>query len=122
MKRGSINFLVVKHKRRTRQVSFENIDKLNILVSAEIKNNLFNIVKVPRTNLVLNLADIKFIDSSGFTTLNFIAKVSKTFGSNFTLSNVSDEVMELIDIYRKFNMLEENFNIEKSEIKQLTVA
>lgn len=122
MKRGSINFLVVKHKRRTRQVSFENIDKLNILVSAEIKNNLFNIVKVPRTKLVLNLADIKFIDSSGFTTLNFIAKVSKTFGSNFILSNVSDEVMELIDIYRKFNMLEENFNIEKSEIKQLTVA
>ena len=90
MKRGSINFLVVKHKRRTRQVSFENIDKLNILVSAEVKNNLFNIVKVPRTKLVLNLADIKFIDSSGFTTLNFIAKVSKTFGSNFTLSNVSD--------------------------------
>ena len=102
MKRGSINFLIVKQNRRRITVSFENIDKLNILISEEIKNNLFSIIKVPRTSLILDLDNIKFIDTSGFEVINFIAKVSRTFGSFFTLSNVSDELMELINVYRKF--------------------
>lgn len=121
MKRGSINFLIVKQNRRNVYVSFEDTDKLNILVSEELKNNLFNIIKVPRTNLILNLGNIKFIDSTGFGVLNFIARVSRTFGSYFTLSNVSDELLELINVYRKFNILEIS-NIEKNNIKQLTVA
>lgn len=121
MKRGSINFLIVKQNRRTVTVSFENIDKLNILISEEIKNNLFNIIKVPRTNLILDLKSIKFIDTSGFEVINFIAKVSRTFGSFFTLSNVSDELIELINVYRKFNMLE-NLKIQQSELKQLTTV
>ncbi len=121
MKRGSINFLIVKQNRRNIHVSFENIDKLNILVSEKVKDYLFNIIKSPRTNLILNMENIKFIDSSGFGVLNFIARVSRTFGSYFTLSNVSDDLLELINLYRKFNILEIN-KIEKADVKQRTVA
>jgi len=121
MKRGSINFLIVKHKRRNVYVSFQNIEKLNLFISGDIKLNLYNIIKVPRTSLILNLDNIRFIDSSGFKMLNFIARVSRIYGSCFNLTNVSDELMELIELYRKFNMLE-NINIEKCSMNKQAVA
>jgi anti-anti-sigma regulatory factor len=121
MKRGSINFLVVRQNRRNVYVSFKNIDKLNILISEDVKASLFNIIKVPRTNLMLNLDNIKFIDSTGFKMLNFIARVSRIYGSCLNLINISDEIMELINLYKKFNMLEK-ISIEKSGVNNRAVA
>jgi len=121
MKRGSINFLIVRQKRRNVYVSFEKIQKLNLFISGDIKLNLYNIIKVPRTNLILNLDNIRFIDSAGFKMLHFIARVSRIYGSCFNLTNVSDELMELIELYRKFNMLE-NINIEKCSMNKQAVA
>jgi anti-anti-sigma factor len=121
MKRGSINFLIVKQRRRNVWVSFENTEKLNLFISGDIKLNLYNIIKVPRTNLILNLDNIRFIDSTGFKMLNFIARVSRIYGSSFNLSNVNDELMELIELYGKFNMLE-NLNIDKYSMNRQAVA
>jgi anti-anti-sigma regulatory factor len=121
MKRGSINFLTVKHNRRNVNVSFDHIDKLNLLISEDVKVSLFNIIKIPRTNLFLNLDNIKFIDSTGFKMLNFIARVSRIYGSCLNLTNISDEIMELINLYKKFNMLEK-ININKSGTKDRAVA
>lgn len=121
MKRGSINFLIVKQNRRNVYVSFEHIDKLNLLISEDIKVDLFNIIKVPRTNLILSLNSIKFIDSTGFKMLNFIARVSRIYGSCFNLTNVSDEIMELINLYKKFNILEK-ISIDKSSVRNRAVA
>ena len=121
MKRGSINFLIVKQRRRNVWVSFENTEKLNLFISGDIKLNLYNIIKVPRTNLILNLDNIRFIDSTGFKMLNFIARVSRIYGSSFNLSNVNDELMELIELYGKFNMLE-NLNIDKYAMNRQAVA
>jgi anti-anti-sigma regulatory factor len=121
MKRGSINFLIVKHNRKNVYVSFDHIDKLNLLISEDVKASLFNIIKVPRTNLILNLDSIKFIDSTGFKMLNFIARGSRIYGSCLNLTNISDEIMELINLYKKFNMLEK-INIDKSGVKNRAVA
>ena len=121
MKRGSINFLIVKHNRKNVYVSFDRINKLNLLISEDVKASLFNIIKVPRTNLILNLNSIKFIDSTGFKMLNFIARISRSYGSCLNLTNISDEIMELIDLYKKFNMLEK-INIDKSGNKNRAVA
>ena len=121
MKRGSINFLIVKQNRRNVYVSFDRIDKLNLLISEDVKASLFNIIKVPHTNLVLNLDSIKFIDSTGFKMLNFIARISRIYGSCLNLTNISDEIMELINLYKKFNMLEK-INIDKSSAKNRAVA
>ena len=121
MKRGSINFLIVKQDRRNVYVSFEHIYKLNLLISEDIKVDLFNIIKVPRTNLILNLNSIKFIDSTGFKMLNFIARVSRIYGSCFNITSVSDEIMELINLYKKFNILE-NINIDKPSVRNRAVA
>jgi anti-anti-sigma factor len=122
MKRGSINFLIVKQKRRNVYVSFDNIQKLNLFISGDIKLNLYNIIKVPRTNLILNLDNIRFIDSTGFKMLNFIARVSRNYSSSFNLANVSDELMELIELYRRFNMLENNISIDKYSMNRQAVA
>lgn len=121
MKKGSINFLVVKQNRRNVYVSFENIDKLNLIITEDVKTSLFNFIKVPRTNLILNLDSIKFIDSTGFKMLNFIARVSRIYGSCLNLTNISDEIMELINLYKKFNMLEK-IKIDKSGVNNRAVA
>ncbi len=121
MKRGSINFLIVRQHRRNVHVSFRQADKLNLLISEDVKVTLFNIIRVPRTNLILNLDNIKFIDSTGFKMLNFIARVSRIYGSSLNLTNISDEIMELINLYKKFNMLEK-INISQSGVKNRAVA
>lgn len=89
-------------------VSLFNVNKFNILFSELIKEQLNDLVSVPGRHVILNLSGIRFIDSSGFSTLKLAAEISHSRGSRFQLCNVGDEVKELLtetDVYNEFEIL-----------------
>lgn len=100
MNRVVFDYVTIYRRSRTFFISFNNLNKINVLVCEEIKNNLFEIIKMPRTNIVLSMAGINFIDSSGFSVLNLISRVSHIYKSKFTLIDVGTEVMELISLIK----------------------
>lgn len=111
MKRGHLNFLVVKNNRRKIQVSFEKISKLSVLNSELIKNYLLNIVEKPRTELLISLAGIRFIDSASFDILNLVARVAVKYKSTVILKDVEPDTMELIELVKEHYV----FNIKYVE-------
>lgn len=99
----TVEYLNVKKQYRNYFVSFNQLDKINFLIVEDIKRRLFEIIRNPRSHLVLDLSDIRFIDSSGFAALDLLTRVSKIFGSSVTLIKVGSEVRDLIELTGKFN-------------------
>jgi len=89
-------------------VSFSNVTKLNVLNSNEIESELSSLVSKTDSNLTLNFSGIKFIDSSGFETLLKVHKTSQLSNSNVNLINLSDELMELIQLVQLDRVFEIN--------------
>ena len=80
--------------------SFNNMSKLNVLNSKDIELQLLPLVSQPDSKLTLNFSGIKFIDSSGFETLLSLYKVAKTNNSDLNLTNLSDELLELVNLVK----------------------
>ena len=99
----TLEYLKIKKQYRNYCVSFDQLDKINFLIIEEVKRKLFEIIRNPRSNLVLDLSNIRFIDSSGFAALDLLTRISKIFGSSVTLIKVGSEIKELIELTRKFN-------------------
>ncbi|MEX0980842.1 MAG: STAS domain-containing protein [Bacteroidales bacterium] len=98
---------VAKEKERF-MVSLNHVNKINTLFSELIRDQLSDLVSVPGRHVVFNLAGIRFIDSSGFSTLQLAAEISQAKGSRFQLCNVGDEVQELMsetNVYNGFEIL-----------------
>jgi len=89
-------------------VSFRNVTKLNVLNSSEIESKLSSLVSKADSNLTLNFSGIKFIDSSGFETLLKVHKKSQLSNSNVSLINLSDELMELMQLVELDRVFEIN--------------
>ena len=79
-------------------VSFNNVSKLNIINSLEIENQLLNLTYKQGNSLILNLSEIKFIDSSGFESLLKVYRSAKMNNTSLKLSNVSSEAIELLKL------------------------
>jgi len=79
-------------------VSFNNIPKLNIINSKEIESQLIDLTRKEGNGLVLNLSEIKFIDSTGFESLLNVYRSAKMNNTSFKLMNVSDEAFELLKL------------------------
>ncbi len=118
MERGHINFLIVKNGRRKVNVSFSRAHKLNVLNSKVIKSYLLNIVSHPGTSLIIDLKGIDFIDSEAFDTLNVVSRIAKSYNSEITLINVSDDILELIDLVRTYSVFDIK-NIKSSNRKKI---
>ena len=113
MKEVEKNCVVVKKQFRNYRVSINQSDKINYLISDEIKKNLFELIRNPKSNLILNLSNIKFIDSSGLAVLDLIARVSEIVGSTFTVIKANSEIVELFELAKhhrgiRFNYIETN--------------
>lgn len=79
-------------------VSFYNINKLNILNAKELEIKLIPLVSQTESSLIINFAGIKFIDSSGFDVLLNVFKASNLNNSSLRFINLSDELMELMEL------------------------
>ena len=89
-------------------VSLFHVNKFNTLFSELIKEQLNDLVSAPGRHIIFNLSGIRFIDSSGFSTLKQAAEISQARGNRFQLCNVGDEVKELLsetEVYKEFEII-----------------
>ncbi|MBN2611064.1 MAG: STAS domain-containing protein [Bacteroidales bacterium] len=103
MKETEISGITVKKRHRNYRVTIHHAEKINFLNSEEIKMKLFEIIKNPRSHLLLNLSNIRFVDSAGMAVFEMISKVSVIYGSRFTLVKVNNEIIELLELAKQHN-------------------
>lgn len=93
--------IVIKRKKDSRaQASFQNVVFLIEGNSENLKTRLKEIVTVKNTILEIDLKGIGFIDNSVIDTLNLVSRLGKRYSSRMILTNVSKELMELINLIR----------------------
>ncbi len=80
--------------------TLEGTDRLNAPVAPLVKDELNNLLKRNNYNLVLNLENIRFIDSTGIGVLISALKTTRQNNGTFMLSNVNKEVMGLLSLMK----------------------
>lgn len=88
--------------------SFYNMSKLNILNSKDVELQLLPLISQSDSILTLNFSGVKFIDSSGFETLLSLNKTAKANKSNLSLINMSEELLELVNLVKLDSVLQLN--------------
>ena len=72
--------------------------KLNTLISAELKSELLIINSSGYSNIILDLSDTQYCDSSGLSAVLVGNRVCRNANGSFVLTGLSDAVMKLISI------------------------
>lgn len=79
--------------------TLENTDRLNATLASEVKEEI-NSQLNPGTEFVLNLQNIRFIDSTGIGVLISALKTARQNNGSFMLSNVQEDVMNLLKLMK----------------------
>ena len=87
-------------------LTFDNINKLNILIAQTLKEEVAQYLSKPNTKLILNLKGIEYVDSSGFGALLSILRNAKNNDSQFKICNISSDVMELVKLLQLHNVFD----------------
>jgi anti-anti-sigma factor len=82
------------------RISFYKTKRLNTLIADPLKEELTKIVSKPGREVVLSLDGINFIDSSGFQAIMTVVDQANRSGSRFRISDVSQEVYELLRLMK----------------------
>lgn len=72
--------------------------KLNTLISAELKSELLIINSQGYNNIILDLTDTQFCDSSGLSAVLVGNRVCRNAGGSFILTGLSEPIKKLIAI------------------------
>lgn len=75
-----------------------NEEKLDSTLAPTLKSDLITLHAEGVKNVVLDLADVKYIDSSGLSSLLVGNRVFHEDGGMFVISQITDHVMKLIKI------------------------
>jgi anti-anti-sigma factor len=79
---------------------FKNVRRFDIHIADEVYEKVSCLLKEKKTNVILNLEGIKFIDSSATNVLQHLNILSMKQGSSIHLTGVSVELRELLDLTR----------------------
>ena len=80
--------------------TLQDTDRLNAANAPELKSKLNEILDTKGTKLVLNLENIRFIDSTGIGALISALKTARQNDGNFQLSSVQQEVYSLLALMK----------------------
>lgn len=87
-------------------VSFQDVNRFNVLITDTIKEEIKTFFITPNTKLILDLTGINFIDSSGFGVFLSIMKTANNNYGFFKICNINDEVMELFKLLQLHHVFE----------------
>lgn len=80
-------------------VKFENPgQKLTAVISENFKNQVYQLIDLENKNIIIDLENITFIDSSGFGAIVAVYNHAKNSQLDIKLCNVASTVMSLIKI------------------------
>lgn len=88
--------------------------KLNSLISPKLKSELILINSEGVRNLILNLSDVKYSDSSGLSSLLVGNRLFKGAGGSFIICGISENVDRLIHISQLQNVLSITQSVEEA--------
>ncbi|HCI56289.1 MAG TPA: STAS domain-containing protein [Bacteroidales bacterium] len=77
-------------------ISFTD-NKLNALTSDSFRQEVFHLFNEPQSKIIINLAGIEFIDSTGFATLLTLLRAAKNNYSILKLCGAEPEVEKLFN-------------------------
>ena len=80
-------------------------DNLNSIVAPSLKSELVILSNEGITNLILDLSKVKYVDSSGLSSILTANRLWKTLGSFVLTGVVHDPVRKLIEISRLDSVL-----------------
>lgn len=80
--------------------SIKNSDRLNAAVAEAVKKDLTDVVSANGSNTVLDLANIKFIDSTGIGVLISALKTARQNNGSFALTEIQNDVMSLLKLMK----------------------
>lgn len=72
--------------------------KLNSLVAPDLKSELVFLNTEGAKNIILDMSKIEFVDSSGLSAILVANRLCQRDGGSFILSNLSENVLRLIQI------------------------
>lgn len=75
-------------------------DRINAVVADQIKAELTEKVSVEGSAIVLNLSNIRFIDSTGIGVLISALKTARQNNSTFSLSGIQEDVLNLLKLMK----------------------
>jgi anti-sigma B factor antagonist len=75
-------------------------DRLNATIAAGVKEQLNKSLNESDSDFILDLQNIKFIDSTGIGVLISALKTARQNNGNFLLTNVTKEVMDLLSLMK----------------------
>ncbi len=91
--------------------------KLNTLISAELKSEMLIINSQGIANIILDLSDTLYCDSSGLSAILVGNRVCRNANGNFLVTGLSDAVRKLISI----SQLDQVLTIAPSLTEAITV-
>ncbi|MDW7694230.1 STAS domain-containing protein [Flammeovirgaceae bacterium SG7u.111] len=80
-------------------------EKLDTLKAPRLKSELVTLYQAGTTNMILSLANVKYVDSSGLSAILVANRMSNEVGGFLVLVGVSDHVMKLVKISKLDNVL-----------------
>jgi anti-sigma B factor antagonist len=80
--------------------TLEGTDRLNATIAQSVKDELTNMLVQSNYKMVLNLENIRFIDSTGIGVLISALKTSRQNNGTFLLRNVNKDVMSLLSLMK----------------------
>jgi stage II sporulation protein AA (anti-sigma F factor antagonist) len=80
------------------EIRFENLQKLNVLVSESIKTTLQKVFEKPNAKVLINMEGIHFLDSSGFAAFLSVSKAAHKNNGQMIFCNVSNSALDLFKV------------------------
>ncbi len=90
------------------EVKFDNIQKLNVLISETIKTDLQKLFEKPNAKVLINMEGVHFLDSSGFATLLSVSKAAKKTEGQIIFCNIGASALDLfkvLQLHMVFNII-----------------
>ncbi|MGM0376112.1 MAG: STAS domain-containing protein [Bacteroidota bacterium] len=78
----------------------EGTDRLNAAVAPHIKEQLNQNIQEQKVQFILDMNNIKFVDSTGIGVLISALKTARQNGGSFLLTHVNKEVMDLLSLMK----------------------
>lgn len=88
--------------------------KLNTLISAELKSEMLIINSQGFNNIILDLTDTQYCDSSGLSAILVGNRVCRNANGNFVLTGLSENVKKLITISQLDTVLNISGNLDEA--------
>jgi anti-anti-sigma factor len=91
------------------------VDKLDNTISPLLKSHLVVLNAEGVKNIIINMQDTKYCDSSGLSAILVANRLCKNSGGVFVLSNIQDSIKKLIAISQLDSILNITSTIKQAE-------